>query len=147
MLSTYLKFTMKRTLLRPKKFYTLKKSPIKVKKIYTLKKTELKVPEDYELKKQNEKKKEKWEEARQECIRRYKGKCVVCGKPGTQVHHIHLRSKRPDLLLNQNNLVLVCDKHHFHQGSDKYELQCEILAMALHITVEELLKRAEQKEE
>lgn len=138
---------LKRTPLKPKKFYTLKKSPIKVKKTYTLKKTELKKPEDYELKKQNEKKKEKWEEAREICIKNYKGKCAICGKPGNQVHHIHLRSKRPDLLLNQNNLILLCDKHHFHQGSDKYELQCEIIAMTLHITVEELLKKAEQKGE
>lgn len=138
---------LKRTPLKPKKFYTLKKSPIKVKKTYTLKKTELKKPEDYELKKQNDKAKEKWEEARKICIERYKGKCAICGKPGNQVHHIHLRSKRKDLLYNQNNLILLCDKHHMHSGSDRYELQCEIIAMALHITVEELLKKAEQKEE
>ena len=136
---------LKRTPLKPKKFYTLKKSLLKANKSL-IKKTPLKKPEDYQLKKQNDKTKEKWEEARKICIKRYKGKCVVCGKKGTQVHHIHLRSKRPDLLLNQNNLILVCDKHHFHKGSDKYELQCQILAIALHISVEELLKRAEQKE-
>ena len=148
MLFTYLIITMlKRTPLKPKKFYTLKKSPIKVKKNYTLKKTELKKPEDYKLKKQNDKAKEKWEEARQICINKYKGRCIVCGKKGTQVHHIHLRSKRKDLLYNQNNLVLVCDKHHIHSGNDRYELQCELIAMAFHISVEELLKRAEQKDE
>ena len=147
MLFTYLNYKMlKRTPLKPKKFYSLKKSPLKVKKNYILKKTALKKPEDYELKKQNTKVKEKWEEARKECIARYKGKCIVCGKPGTQVHHIHLRSKRKDLLFNQNNLVLLCDKHHFHQGSDKYELQCEIIAIALHLSVEELLKQAEKGE-
>lgn len=137
---------LKKTPLKPKKFYTLKKSPLKAKKTYTLKKTELKKPEDYELKKQNDKAKEKWEEARKICIERYKGKCVICGKPGNQVHHIHLRSKRKDLLYNQNNLILLCDKHHFHKAMDGYKLQCEIIAMALHITVEELLKKAEQKE-
>lgn len=137
---------MKRTPLKPKKFYTLKKSPLKIKKGYSLKKTELKVPEDYELKKQNEKKKQKWEEARQICIERYKGKCAICGKLGTQVHHIHLRSKRPDLLLNQNNLILLCDRHHLHLGSDNYDLQCQIIAMKKGITVEELLKQAEQEE-
>ena len=137
---------LKRTLLKPKKFYTLKKSPIKVKKNYILKKTELKKPEDYKLKKQNDKAKEKWEEARKICIEQYKGKCAICGKSGNQVHHIHLRSKRKDLLYNQNNLILLCDKHHMHSGSDRYELQCQIIAIALHITVEELLKKAEQKE-
>ena len=147
MLFTYLIITMlKRTQLKPKKFYTLKKSPLKAKKSYTLKKTELKKPEDYKLKKQNDKAKEKWEEARKICIERYKGKCAICGKSGNQVHHIHLRSKRKDLLYNQNNLILLCDKHHMHSGSDRYELQCQIIAIALHITVEELLKKAEQKE-
>ena len=138
---------LKRTPLKPKKFYTLKKSPLKAKKAYTLKKTELKKPDAYELKKQNDKVKEKWEKARQKCIERYNGKCVVCGKKGTQVHHIHLRSKRKDLIFNQNNLILLCDKHHFHQGNDKYELQCQMIAIALHISVEDLLKQAEQKEE
>ena len=134
MLFTYLIITM------------LKRTPIKVKKNYILKKTELKKPEDYKLKKQNDKAKEKWEEARKICIERYKGKCAICGKSGNQVHHIHLRSKRKDLLYNQNNLILLCDKHHMHSGSDRYELQCQIIAIALHITVEELLKKAEQKE-
>ena len=146
MLFTYLIIKMlKRTPLKPKKFYTLKKSPLKVKKV-ALKKTELKKSEDYELKKQNDKAKEKWEEARNICIKRYNGRCAVCGKKGTQVHHIHLRSKRKDLLYNQNNLILLCDKHHFHRGTDNYKLQCEVIAIALHITIEELLKRAEQKE-
>ena len=45
-------YYMKRTPLKPKKFYTLKKSPLKAKKNYQLKKTELKVSDDYELKKQ-----------------------------------------------------------------------------------------------
>ena len=138
---------MKRTPLKPKKFYTLKKSPLKTNKNYQLKKTELKVPEDYEFKKQNEKSKEKWEEARRECIKRYNGKCAICGKPANQVHHIHLRSKRKDLLYNQNNLVLLCDKHHFHRSTENYKLQCEIIAIAFHISVEELLKKAEEKEE
>lgn len=148
MLFTYLiNIMLKRTPLKPKKFYTLKKSPLKVKKSYTLKKTELKKPEDYELKKQNDRAKEKWEEARNKCIKRDKGKCQICSKPGTQVHHIHLRSKRKDLLYNLNNLILLCDKHHFHQGMEKYNLQCELIATSKHISVEELLKQAEQKDE
>lgn len=138
---------LKRTPFKSKKVYSLKKSPLKTKKNYTLKKTELKKSVDYALKKQNEKVKEKWEEARQICIKRYNGKCAICGKKGTQVHHIHLRSKRKDLLLNQNNLILLCDHHHIHSGNDKYDLQCQLIAIKRGITVEELLKQAEQKEE
>lgn len=137
MLFAYLIITMlKRTPLKPKKFYTIKKSPLKAKKNYILKKTELKI--------QNEKAKEKWEEARNKCLERDHNKCVVCGKPATQVHHIHLRSKRKDLLYFLPNLVAVCDKHHIHSGNDRYELQCQIIAMALHMTVEDLLKYAEE---
>lgn len=138
---------LKRTPLKTKKLYVLKRSPLKAKKKGILKKTELKPSENYELKKQNEKKKQKWEEARQECIKRYKGKCAICGKPGNQVHHIHLRSKRPDLLLNQNNLILLCDLHHRHFGTENYEWQCRLIATKKGITIEELLKQAEQKEE
>ena len=146
MLFTYLIITMlKRTPLKSKKFYILKKSPLKAKKV-SLKKTELKKSEDYELKKQNEKKKEAWEKARQKRLEIDNFKCVICKKKATEVHHIHLRSKRPDLLLNQNNLRSLCSRHHFHKGSDKYKEQCMILALAEGITIEELLKRAEQKE-
>lgn len=144
MLFTYLIITMlKKTPLKAKKFYTLKKSPLKVKKNYSLKKTQLKKPEDYELKKQSDKAKEKWEEARQKCLERDHNKCIVCGKLATQVHHIHLRSKRKDLLYFLPNLCSLCDKHHFHQGSDRYELQCQVIAIALHMSVEDLLKYAE----
>ena len=135
---------LKRTPLKPKKFYSLKKSPIKVKKIYILKKTQSKKAEDYELKKQNEKAKEKWEEARQKCLERDKNKCQICGKLATQVHHIHLRSKRKDLLYTLSNLISLCDKHHFHKGSDNYDLQCQVIAMKKGITVDELLKQAEK---
>ena len=128
---------MKRTPLKPKKIYTLKKTPLKSKSCL-LKKTE--------LKKQNEKKKEAWEEARQKRLKTDKQRCVVCKKLATEVHHIHLRSKRPDLLLNQNNLRSLCSKHHFHSGSYLYKEQCQILAMVEGITVEELLKKAEQPE-
>lgn len=145
MVFTYLNYKMlKRTSLKPKKFYTLKKSPLKAKKSYTLKKTELKKPEDYELKKQNVKAKEKWEEARQKCLERDHYKCQICGKPATQVHHIHLRSKRKDLLYTLSNLISLCDKHHFHRGSDNYDLQCQVIAMKKGISVEELLNQAEK---
>lgn len=144
MLFTYLVIIMlKRTALKPKKFYKLKKSPLKVKKSYTLKKTELKKPENYELKKQSNKAKDKWEEVRKECLERDHHKCIICGKPATQVHHIHLRSKRKDLIYVLSNLCSLCDKHHFHSGNDKYDLQCQMIAMKKGISIDELLKQAE----
>ena len=135
---------MKKTPFKLKKVYTLKKTPLKVKKFYTLKKTKLKVSENSGLKKQNEKSKEKWEEARNKCLERDKGKCQICGKPATQVHHIHLRSKRKDLLYTLSNLISLCDRHHFHIGSENYDLQCQIIAAKKGISVEELLKQAEK---
>ncbi len=110
-----------------------------------LTKTELK-NNGNELKKQNDKAKEKWQEVRQKVIERDGGKCVVCGRPGTHVHHIHLRSKRKDLLYEMNNLVLLCSKHHDHTSTDGlYEVN-ERIAIAKHMTLEELLKFAETKE-
>lgn len=138
---------LKRTPLRPKKNYTLKRTPLKSKGA-GLKRSPLKIKTTQlkrtPLKKQNEEKKKAWEEARAKRLEKDNGKCVVCKKKATEVHHIHLRSKRPDLLLNQNNLRSLCSKHHFHQGNEKYDKQCELLARVEGITVEELLYNAEQ---
>lgn len=135
---------LKRTPLKVKKSSglkrtgTLKKSSLKV-KVVSLKKTE--------LKKQNEDSKKKWEEARNKALERDNHKCIVCGKPATQVHHIHLRSKRKDLLYEINNLVSLCDIHHFHQSTELYNEQTELIARVKKVTVEELLKFAETKSE
>lgn len=141
---------LKRTPLRPKKNYTLKRTPLKVKSA-GLKRSPLKAKSTQLkktlLRKQNEEKKKAWEEARQKRLATDGGKCVVCKKKATEVHHIHLRSKRPDLLLNQNNLRSLCSKHHCHQGSENYGKQCELLARVEHITVEELLDKAQQPDE
>ncbi len=150
---------MKRTPLKVKKVNSLKKCSLKsntvsLKKTSTLKgnsslkstgtlnKTNGELVK-IELKKQNEKSKEQWENARNRIIKRDHGKCRICGKPGTQVHHIHLRSKRKDLLYHDNNLILLCDKHHFHSSTDRYEEQTALIAKALNMTVEELLDFAE----
>lgn len=151
---------MKKTPLKCRKTYSLKKSPLvsknktltsssstlkrnsTLKASSSLKKTTVSLAKS-ELKKQSDKAKELWIQARERIIKRDNGKCRVCGKPGTQVHHIHLRSKRKDLLYHDNNLILLCDKHHFHQSIDKYEEQTKLIADALHMTVEELLEFAE----
>lgn len=147
---------MKKTPLKVKKV-SLKKKPLKIKNYkglnkiknsnqnslqkdtYELQKTE--------LKKQNEKAKEKWEQVRNQVLERDNFKCIICGKPATQVHHIHLRSKRKDLLYEINNLVSLCDKHHDHSSIDGLERVNYRIALVKHITLEELLKFAEIKKE
>lgn len=141
---------LKRTPLRPKKIYTLKRTPLKV-KTASLKRSPLKAKvsslKKTAIKKQNDKYREDWKIARQKRLEKDGGKCVVCHAKATEVHHIHLRSKRPDLRLNQNNLVSLCSKHHLHMGNERYEEQCLIIARAKGITVEELLEQAQQPDE
>lgn len=143
---------LKRSVLKPKKKYTLKKTALKAGKNYTgLKKTTILKNNNIELKKtelskQNEKAKQKWEEVRKAILKRDNNKCIVCKKPATQVHHIHLRSKRKDLLYSEKNLVSLCDKCHAHRGTDNLEWVNRRIALALHMTLEELLLYAEKEE-
>ena len=155
---------MKKTPLKVNKI-SLKKSPLKAKvkglksnnkslvKSSCLKKGNSTLSNDNnelqktELKKQNEKAKAKWLAVREEVLERDNHKCVVCGKPATQVHHIHLRSKRKDLIYEINNLVSLCDKHHDHQSLDGLERVNRRIAEARHITLEQLLRFAEITEE
>ena len=61
-------------------------------------------------------KSDRWHAARREVIIRDKGLCVMCGKPGTQVHHkIHLTIQNvddPNVATNPDNLILLCDYCH-----------------------------------
>jgi len=143
---------LRRSVLKPKKNYTLKKKPLSPGKNYKgLAKTghlnsnnsELKKTE---LNKQNEKAKQKWEEIRLAILKRDNNKCIVCGKKATQVHHIHLRSKRRDLIYSENNLVSLCDKCHAHSGTENLEWVNRRIALVKHISLEELLAQAERKE-
>lgn len=134
---------MKKTVLK-KGNSILKKTPLNsyskgLKQASALKKSE--------LKKQNEKSKAKWEEVRTKVLERDNYKCVVCGKPATQVHHIHLRSKRRDLIYEMCNLVSLCDRHHNHQSKDGLEEVNRRIAEAKHITLEQLLEFAEITED
>ena len=97
--------------------------------------------------KRNADSKAKWEEIRQKALSRDNFKCIVCGKPATQVHHIHLRSKRKDLIYNLNNLVSLCSEHHFHRSAYKYNEQTELIARVKNMNVDELLKFAETNDE
>jgi len=50
------------------------------------------------------------------------GACEVCGSTEgvLNVHHVLGRRVRPDLLLDENNLVCLCQRHHFllHHGHE-----------------------------
>lgn len=126
-------------------FLKQKGMELKINKPLQNKGTEL--AKNTELKKQNDKAKEKWEQVREKALKRDNYKCVVCGKPATQVHHIHLRSKRKDLLYEINNLVSLCNKCHNHSSDNGLEKVNNKIARAKNMTLEELLKFAEMKEE
>lgn len=61
-----------------------------------------------------------WHKARDEVILRAKGRCEVCGKPGTEVHHkIHLTLDNvddPSIALNLDNLLLCKECHNKMHG-------------------------------
>jgi len=118
-----------------------------LKKTKSLKNNGTELKKETELKKQNEKSKEKWEQVRNQVLERDNHKCVVCGKPATQVHHIHLRSKRKDLVYEINNLVSLCNHCHNHQSDEGLEKVNRRIARALHMTLEQLLRFAEITEE
>lgn len=140
---------MKYTPLLNKKQNKLKHTPLKTKRsntlntVSSLKQTKSLTAKNIKLKKHNEKAKEKWDIVREKALLRDNNKCVACGKPATQVHHIHLRSKRKDLMYEINNLVSLCDKCHGHQSDENLEWVNMRIARAKGITLEELLRLAE----
>lgn len=143
---------LKKSTLKQKKLYTLKRKPLGQGKNYKglaqtsqLKTTHSELKKT-ELNKQNEKAKQKWEEVHQKVLQRDNNKCIICKKPATQVHHIHLRSKRKDLMYSENNLVSLCDKCHNHQSLDGLEQVNRKIALVKHMTLEELLAFAERIE-
>ena len=100
-----------------------------------------------ELKKQNVKSKEKWEQVRNKALERDNHKCIICGKPAKQVHHIHLRSKRKDLLYEINNLVSLCDKCHNHSSTEGLKELNEKIAKSMYLSLDDLLEYASIKSE
>ena len=68
-----------------------------------------------------------WHKVREEVILRA-GRCEVCGKPGTEVHHkIHLTLDNLDdqsISLNPDNLLLLCkDCHNKMHGRFNAKIQ------------------------
>lgn len=124
--------------------FTTKRTPLKKTTSLQNKGTEL--VKTTELKKQNEKSKAKWEEVRNQVLKRDNYKCVVCGKSATQVHHIHLRSKRRDLLYVKNNLVSLCNDCHCHQSTEGLREVNEKIAKAMYLSLNDLLDYASKIE-
>ena len=127
-----------------KKVNFLKNKGTELKKTKSLKdngKELIKTP----LKKQNDKAKAKWEKVRNRVLERDNYKCVVCGKPATQVHHIHLRSKRKDLLYEEYNLVSLCNEHHDHSSTEGLERVNRRIADSVYLSLEDLLEYASYK--
>lgn len=82
------------------KSYTLKKSP---------------------LKKISQKSAKLWAEARKICLERFGHKCFLCG--ATKNLHCHhwqfTRTQDPSKKYDQDNLVMLCEKCHNHNGADE----------------------------
>lgn len=49
--------------------------------------------------------------------------CEICSSKSTEIHHVHARSKRKDLLNDINNLMAVCRKCHEKYGDKKQWLE------------------------
>jgi len=58
-----------------------------------------------------------WQKCRREFLKKVGKVCVCCGsKKKIQVHHILPRHIRPDLAVDQTNLIALCRDCHFHIG-------------------------------
>jgi len=64
----------------------------------------------------------RWKKAREQCIINHHGRCSICGKRGTEVHHIiPLTDKNvddPAIATDQKNLQLLCKSCHDAQRRD-----------------------------
>ena len=60
---------------------------------------------------------------REQVKEQYKGKCALCGKPGTQQHHIEYRSENKEKIDDADNLVLLCVECHQKVHSNKKHWQ------------------------
>lgn len=125
--------------------FTTKRIPLK--KTTNLQNKGTNLAKNTELKKQNDKSKAKWEEVRNQVLKRDNYKCVVCGKPATQVHHIHLRSKHRDLMYVKNNLVSLCNDCHNHQSTEGLEEVNMRIAKAMYLSLNDLLDYASKIED
>lgn len=63
----------------------------------------------------------KWRQLQQKILKRDNYKCSVCGGVARSVDHIKPRSKYPELMWNEDNLVAMCVSHNSSKGSREVE--------------------------
>lgn len=60
-----------------------------------------------------------WKHKRAEILARDNNKCKICGNSDTlQVHHIYSLDTHPDMRLENNNLITLCD--HCHHNAHNF---------------------------
>lgn len=57
--------------------------------------------------------KKKWLLKKEQILRNHNNQCAVCGKCySLRIHHILYRSEHPLLTFDDENLIVLCEKHH-----------------------------------
>lgn len=59
-----------------------------------------------------QKRKDVSKRTREEIKKLFKGKCALCGRDGTEIHHIRYRSEDKAKIDDIDNLILLCLEHH-----------------------------------
>jgi hypothetical protein len=49
--------------------------------------------------------------------------CEICGCRSSEIHHIHARSQRKDLLNSIENIMAICRKDHMEYGDKKQYME------------------------
>lgn len=64
---------------------------------------------------------QQWKNKRAEILLRDHEKCKICGNNDTlQVHHIYSLDSNPELRLENNNLITLCDRCHHEVHNQVY---------------------------
>lgn len=59
----------------------------------------------------------KWRQLQQKILKRDDYECSVCGEFANTVDHIKPRSKFPELMFDEDNLVAMCASHNSSKGN------------------------------
>lgn len=68
-------------------------------------------------------KSKEWKKIREIIFKKYYGLCVICGKPGKEVHHkVFLTPENIsdyDIALGEDNLILLCKECHYKKHAKR----------------------------
>lgn len=71
-----------------------------------------------------------WKELREKALERDGHRCVLCGSDqNLQVHHVFPRKFHKDLQEDLDNLVVLCNRHHWRQHRDAGYLELALFLM------------------